>query len=318
MFQALDNSRRLLVQAQLLPVQGHRFQPTGFADIGAGTYELHDGRRMLLVESAQSVANRLDATILGPDADLIPELAGLSYVKVKLSGATDAHTSTLIEAHRINSPFIISDKAFQERFRQACGYSKGKFIDWRKVAAALYALDVNSLIHGAFLANFEDGRVRIPRALTGFIEASGVREAVSGGVKNNPLDPTGKIRAKGYDKDVYGNVPYQRVEYTAESITAFFNLDLGLIRSYALGSAATELLISLALLKVRRFLTGGLRLRTACDLRVDGQPRVTEPAGYSLPHETELMSNLQRLIAETRHLFANPPVTQITTTTVQK
>ena len=40
----------------------------------------------------------------------------------------------------------------------------------------------------------------MPRALSAFIEAKNVREAVSGGVKNNPIDPTGTIRAKGYDK----------------------------------------------------------------------------------------------------------------------
>ena len=68
------------------------------------------------------------------------------------------------------------------------------------------------------------------RALSSFIEARNAREAVSGGVKFNPIDPTGKLRAKEYDKDVYGNVPYQRVEFTAEQITAFFNLDLGCLR----------------------------------------------------------------------------------------
>ena len=125
--------------------------------------------------------------------------------------------------------------------------------------------DPNALIHGVFMANLKDGRLRVPRAITGFIEASDVMEAVSGGVKNNSLDPTGKIRAKDYGKDVYGNVPYTRVEYTAGRITSYFNLDLALIDGYGLPGPARGLLISLSLLKVRRFIASGLRLRTACD-----------------------------------------------------
>ena len=76
------------------------------------------------------------------------------------------------------------------------------------------------------MANLGDGRVRLPRIVSGFIEAENVQEAVSGGVKNNPIDPTGKIRAAEYDKNVYGNVPYGRTEYTASRITAYFNIDL--------------------------------------------------------------------------------------------
>ena len=63
-------------------------------------------------------------------------------------------------------------------------------------------------------------------------------------MKNNALDPTGRIRAKDYDKDVYGNVPYQRVEYTAGRIVAYFNLDLALIAGYGLPEPAGDLLIA--------------------------------------------------------------------------
>ena len=84
------------------------------------------------------------------------------------------------------------------------------------------------------MANLEDGRVKVPRAITGFIEAEEAQEAASGGVKNNPLDPTGKIRAENYDKDVYSNVPYHRTEYTAKRIMAYFNIDLALLDGYGL------------------------------------------------------------------------------------
>lgn len=318
MFEALTTSRRLLMEVNLSPVQGDRFQPTGFADLGAAIYKTADGTRKLLVESAQSVANRLEATILGPDSELSEEFAGLSYVRAQLEGGSDAVTNSLIEAHRLNSPFIISDKDFQQLFVEAADYRKGKAIDWRKVAGALFKYDVNSLLHGVFLANVGDGRVRLPRAVTGFVEATDVAEAVSGGVKNNPLDPSGKLRAVGYDKDVYGNVPYQRVEYTAGRITAYFNLDLQLLRSYDLGPAAFELLVALALLKVRRFLDSGLRLRTACDFAPVGEFVVTSPEGYAVPGEAELLVAVQGGIRATTYLFADPPVTEITTKVVEK
>ncbi|MFO8070282.1 MAG: type I-U CRISPR-associated RAMP protein Csb1/Cas7u [Polyangia bacterium] len=318
MFEKLKEDKRLLVEAPLSPVQGERFQPTGFADLGAATYQLADGTSMLLVESAQSVANRLEEAIIGPDSEIIPELEGLSYVRVQMSGASDAKTNSLIEAHRVNSPFIISDESFQEQFKEKASYAKGKPIDWRRVARAFFRYDVNSLLHGAFMANLEDGRMRMARAISGFIEARGVREVVSGGVKNNPIDPTGKVRAKDYDKDVYSNVPYQRVEYTADSIKAFFNLDLGLLRSYELGDDAFEMLVGLALFKVRRFLESGLRLRTACDLELAAEIEVTEPEGFEVPPTGALLENTQKKIRATEEMFASPPVTEITTETVSK
>ena len=126
MFESLKNVPRLLLEQELRPIQGHRFQPTGFADLGAADYRLHDGRRMLLVESAQSVANHLEQTCLnGSGPDIAPELDGLPYVKAKLEGASDAETSSLIEAHRINSPFIISDPGFQTAFLTLSGYKRG-------------------------------------------------------------------------------------------------------------------------------------------------------------------------------------------------
>jgi CRISPR-associated protein Csb1 len=321
MFEQLTNVPRLLLEQELRPIQGDRFQPTGFADLGAADYKLHDGTRMLLVESAQSVANRLEKTCLAGDGPrLDPALEGLPYLVVKLSGATEAETSSLVEAHRINSPFIISDKQFQDEFLARSGYESGKPMAWDKVAAALFYFDPNALIHGVFMANLLDGRLRVPRAITGFVEASGVMEAVSGGVKNNALDPTGKIRAKGFDKDVYGNVPYQRVEYTAQRITAYFNLDLALIAGYGLPAAARELLIGLSLLKVRRFLTSGLRLRTACDFAPANATEIRMPPNFVFPEEEALLAQVQGCIARCAEtgLFASPAPRIIETATVKK
>jgi len=318
MFEKLKGSKRLLMEAKLAPIQGNRFQPTGFPDIGAATYPLADGSRMLLVESAQSVANHLESTIIGADNELISELKGLSYIRACLTEAAQTTTNSLIEAHRINSPFIISNEKFKGDFITDSGYEPYKPINWQKIALTLFKYDVNSLIHGVFLANLEDGRIKMPRALSGFIEARNASEAVSGGVKFNPIDPTGKLRAKGYDKDVYGNVPYQRVEYTAEDITAFFNLDVGLLESYDLGQDALDFLLSLALFKVKAFLKEGIRLRTACDLKIVGGLKVTEPQGFNVPDRSALVESLQKKIELCKAMFADPPVTEIETETVIK
>jgi len=321
MYEKIEGVPRLLMNVELKPVQGDRFQPTGFADLGAAVYERPNGPRMLLVESAQSVANRLEhACLHGNGPRLAPQLDGLPYILVKLTGAAEAETSSLVEAHRINSPFIISDLGFREAFTKATGYAKGKPIEWSKIAGALFRQDPNSLLHGVFMANYEDGRIRVPRMLTGFIEAEDIREAASGGVKNNPLDPSGSIRAANYDKNVYGNVPYSRMEYTAKRITAYFNMDLSLLDGFGLERDACDLLVSLGLYKIRRFLNGGLRLRTACDLAPQGEVQITSPPGFVLPDEPQLLAAVQRSIKAcgSKGLFAKPPVTQITTEVVLK
>lgn len=321
MFEACNGAPRLLMQVDLKPVQGDRFQPTGFADLGAAVYERPDGKRMLLVESAQSVANRLEHVCLDGDGPrIVKDLDGLPYVLVKLTGTVETETSSLVEAHRINSPFIITDKQFQDEFKTRAAYAKGMPLDWKKIGAAMFYFDPNSLLHGAFMANLEDGRIKVPRAISGFIEAEDVREAASGGVKNNPLDPTGKIRAVDYDKDVYGNVPYHRVEYTAARIVVYFNLDLALLGGYGLPPAARELLIALGLYKIRRFLSYGLRLRTACDMETCGDLQVTKPEGFTVPDDTVLLAAVKERIARCckEKLFRDPPVTELTTTVVLK
>jgi len=74
----LKDQPRLLLQAKLKPIQGSRFQPTGFPDLGAATFDAPDDKKMLLVESAQSMANRLETVCWDSAADdWIAALKGL-------------------------------------------------------------------------------------------------------------------------------------------------------------------------------------------------------------------------------------------------
>jgi CRISPR-associated protein Csb1 len=299
---------RLLVEATLRPLQGERFQPTGFPDLGPATYTLPDGTEMLLVESVQSVANRMEAVCWDETAeDVIPPLRGIPYVRV-LRGKT-VLTTSLLEAHRLNSPYILegTDRTIFERLQaEVAGMEIGP-VDFRRLARAVAKYDLSCLLHGVFLPKPElaGGRLRLPRALSGYIEARGVRPAEYGGVKLDRVDPSGDT------KRGFGNVPYHRADYVAERITAYFNLDLTQIRSYGLGKAAETLLITLGVFKIRRFLDSGLRLRTACDLEVAGDLRTTRPEGVALPDSRALEAALPSAIAACTDLFAKPPVTDI-------
>jgi CRISPR-associated protein Csb1 len=322
LFPELKNAPRLLLEAGLKPAQGERFQPTGFADLGAAQYTTPSGTKMLLVESAQSIANRLERAVIGDNGvDLRPELQGLPYVRVELTGqGAGVTTSSLVEAHRLNSPFIVTNPGFRKGFEARCGYKKGQVIPWSKSARAVFHYDPFTLIHGVFFANVEDGRLRFPRLLTGFVEARDVAEAASGGVKNNHFDPSGEIRAEGFDKDVYGNVPYSRLEFTAQDIRAYFNLDLSQLRGYQLPEPSETLVVALALYKIRKFLEEGLRLRTACDLMVCDELKATSPAGFNIPGASKLAEMLPSLINEARKVpdLLAPEVIALVTKTVRK
>lgn len=290
---SLGNVHRLLFEIPLVPMQGHRFQPTGFPSLGAATFQTREGS-CLLVESAQSMANRLELTCWDDAAqDLKPELIGLSHVRVSRNGGF--LTDSILESHRINSPYLLenSDKTFLNTLKEELKVLETGPIDRRKLSEVLFKYDVGSLLHGVFLAkkDLAGGRLRIARAISAFIEADGVRVAASGGVKNDHVNPSGDTRVG------FGNVPFARDEYTAERITLYVNLDLAQIRGYGLGEEATRLITLLALYKLRALLEGNLRLRTACDLRL-AESRVTaaSPKRFELPAMSELIKEVKPAI----------------------
>jgi CRISPR-associated protein Csb1 len=311
-FKTLEGAPRLLLHADLRAVQGTRFQPTGFPDLGAAEYRGPNGARMLLVESAQSMANRLE-TVCWDDVadDWLPPLRGLPLVKV-LNADGQALTNSVLEAHRLNSPYILegTDRTVFELLQSELAAEYGAAVDIRKLAAVLLRLDANAVLHGVFLAKKElaGGRLRLPRALSAFIEAEDVEVAASGGVKNDRVDPSGDT-SKGF-----GNVPFARDEYVSPRIRAYFNLDLAQIRAFGMGEEVERMLVALALFKIARFLEHGLRLRTACDLAVADGPQATRPEGFVLPPLKEIEQEMPELIraAAAKGVFSDPPVTVVT------
>ena len=310
-FSHLATESRLLLEAELRPVQGVRFQPTGFPNLGPAVYATPDGGdQCVLVESAQSMANRLE-TVCWDDAadDWIPALRGLPVVKV-VDEQNLPMTNSVLEAHRVNSPYILEGKdksVFDLLKTRLAGMESGR-VNLEELAQVLLQIDPNSLLHGVFLAKKElaGGRLRLPRSLSAFIEATGVRVVTSGGVKNDSVNPSGDS-ARGF-----GNVPFSRDEYAAEQIVAYFNLDLRQVRSFALGEEVERLLIALALFKVQSFLDSGLRLRTACDLDVT-TVRVTRPKTFELPALDTLRGALPDMVTAVadRGMFNEPRVVTV-------
>jgi CRISPR-associated protein Csb1 len=362
-FKALEDKPRILIEAALKPVAGTRIQPTGFPDLGPAVYDAPDGDggtvATLLVESAQSMANRLEAVCWDESTDgIVTELKGLPFVKVRLAGlgnGSDA-TNSLLEFHRLNSPYIMNGvtedgTTFADVLRPELGLvavaaptrrtpsrrastlepvTEGAgdggdkerddvagVVNLRRLAAVCFKYDPNSLVHGVFLEKIA-GRLRHPRALSAFIEASGISRADSGGVKFDRALPKPKVA--GVDaKGGYGNVPFHRTEFTARSISAFFSLDLAQIRGYGLGDDPRKLLVTLSLWKVRRFLDSNMRLRSACELElVDAainccyKDADRKDQSFALPSADELEKQLADLIKKCGPQFADPVVTELT------
>lgn len=291
----LKTINRVLFKIPLEPVLGHRFQPTGFPSLGAATFQTGNGSS-LLVESAQSMANHLEMTVWDAARnDVKEELKGLSHVCVTRQGKF--LTDTILESHRLNSPYLLEskDKNFFNALQQELDVMKTGPVDRQKLAKVLLKYDVNSLLHGVFLAKkkLAGGRLRVARALSAFIEADDVHVAASGGVKNDHVNPSGDAKAG------FGNVPFARDEYIAESITLYVNLDLAQIRGYGLGDAVEHLLILLSLYKLRALTSEGMRLRTACDLKVKSSDiNATIPDKWPLPALQNLEEDLKSAISQ--------------------
>lgn len=291
----LANAPRLLLKVKLKPLQGTRFQPTGFPEIGAAQYDGPDGTPMLLVESAQSMANRLEIVCWdNVNDDWMDPIKGLSVIKVRNKDGTPL-TNSVLESHRVNSPYILEgqDKTVFDKLKSELADMEDGIVDLRKLAKVLLRLDANALLHGVFLAKKElaGGRLRLPRALSAFIEASQSKVASSGGVKNDSVNPSGDT-SKGF-----GNVPFSREEFVSPEIFAYFNLDLAQLRGYGFSEPVYTLLVALALYKIRAFLEHGLRLRTACDLESESV-EVQRPQDFVLPKLEELEKALPALIKD--------------------
>lgn len=295
-------SKRTLFTIPLQPVLGSRFQPTGFPDLGAATFEhphrredgTLDWQKALLVESPQSMANHLEGACWDPATNApVAEIAELPWVRVEDATGTFL-TSSRLESHRLAASYVKDAShgptSMKEVIKARLNLRDNVPLAPRDIAAAVFRLDPLCLLHGVFFAESAKvwpGQPRIARAVTAVIEAHDVRRAESGGVKR---DVVGHSTAEGQDAaGGYGSVPFHRTEWTAAEIVLRLSIDESQLASYGLSADATLLLKTLALWQLRTVLDDGLRLRTACDLMP-----VAEIDG--LPPRDELTTGLHRLL----------------------
>ena len=301
----MNDEKRLLFKVDLEPIQGSRFQPTGFPDLGAAEIPSNTGNLSLLVESEQSMANRLEDVCLNPNKDdFVDTLSGLPMVKV-VDGNDKQVTNSVLEAHRTCSYYIIDDKGSEIKKKlEELEESFTNGVNIKETAKLLFKLDPNALLHGIWASQIGKGRIKIPRALSSFIEASNVKTAISGGVMLDNVNPSKESEDGGGAAKGQGHIPFSRIEYTADSITAYFNLDLEQIRGYGLKDCQTNLLIKMALWKIRTFLESGLRLRTACDLKI--KKGVENSNLDKLPSKDEIDTEIKQLIKECKDELPEP------------
>lgn len=327
------DTKRLYVTANLIPSTADpRIQPTGFPDIGPVLYpdpsEKHG--QVCLIESEPSMANRLEEVAVADKytGTLLPELAGLPYIKV-VRGERFLTTSTL-DGHRFASSHIMKSKfkeangdaqaneAFVDYVRRVLGVeaadAEGKNVPAANVPRIFrLAMEVDplALIHGFQIS--PEGKkltfvgLRSPRALTACIIGLNAQPVGVPGIKLDPL-VTGK-EAEGYQPI------FRKERIVAQTIQANFAIDIGLLSDLPVGTDAPEketaeaakkraevcehrrcLLVALSLWKVACFLkalSDGHRLRTECDLVLDWAKYKTKWKGGS---ETDFP--FERIVAD--------------------
>lgn len=303
---------RYIYDAELTPIGGSTFQPTGFPDIGAATFTRYeDGHEVdsLLVESVQSMANRLEATAWDQaENHPVDAVTGLPWVRVVRAKTGEFLTASRLEAHRLASPFVhtstLDGQSMFDVIGSRLGLKTDTPLDYRAMAVAVAQLDPFCLLHGVFFSQKNWlGQPKFTRAISGVIEAHDVQRAVSGGRKADRVRHQLDKGGEGGTAEGYGSVPFSRMEWTAKRIMASFVIDIELLRSYGLPQVATEALETLARWEICKLFEGGLRLRTACDLELVSP--INARRGPELPAADELAGALRDLVAKSDGVFGD-------------
>lgn len=277
---------RVLISAELHLANGSFFQPTGFPDIGACVYTDGAGQRRCLVESEQSMANRLEAVCMKAPGVWREPLAGkLPVVCVRSKQDGPLIATNLTEPHRVASSYVLegtingtnSQKGskLQEKLKEQIGLddkTKAWPLDKRdRLSQAVFSLDPPAILHGFQFMQWETVGLRAARLLHARLEAvlTGDGELHYGLVKVDGIEPESSAKKKSNKGQSIG----VKTRYVSESIQATFEIDVLALRERSLirpferestGDVATNtnqgaqrFLLALALWKIHRFLTNG-------------------------------------------------------------
>jgi len=314
--------------------------------------KIYTTKSVCIVDSAASMANHLETVCMAgangsdlhPDLENLPHVVSVTHRNFEQKGdsieaAEDdsfdkiAFTS-LSEGHRIASDYFLdgfvekpklekknegkgksksewSGTTFREQLRKEFGITEVKkdktyFMypeDWWQVYETVFRYDPNSLVHGILLAKEQ---IKISRFLTAHHEAFGAKRVSSSGVKFDRLGKT-----------LSGQPIFAVDEETAEEIRATFILDLSLLRSYGrngkgLNDNQKQLLLGLALWKIKRLLDKPFRFRSGCHLKCESISITADDEKiFSESGETLLLSevNIKNLIQNAG--FSGEPITKV-------
>ncbi|HWQ37248.1 MAG TPA: type I-U CRISPR-associated RAMP protein Csb1/Cas7u [Burkholderiales bacterium] len=300
---------RVVITASLNLTNGHFLQPTGFPDIDVCIYRDQEGRRWCLVESEQSMSNRLEAVCMKSPGVWVDELKGLPLIAVKNKDG-DLLATNLTEPHRLASSYILEGKRagstadMRALFASKLGLRNGGDfwpLDKRAdLEQLVFAVDPAALLHGFQFVQWKFVGLRQTRLIHARLEAelADDPEVHYGMVKWDAIEPesTREERAnKGQSITAKGRV-------VPKNITATFEIDVVALKSLSLEEDRKKFLLGLGLWKIGAFLankasfdprsrsTGpSLRLRADCYLTCDGSIAWSGNSSTGTTSTTDLM-----------------------------
>ena len=234
------------------------FVPAGFVDVGHSVVRDTSGKNLVIVDSVQSLANHLEATLVAEPGQALPGLEALPYLRLTITdpAGRTRRTSSLELPHRLASGWFCKAKelkAFQAALAE-------DILD-NGIAAATFRRCPNSLLHGVFYSQLEglDPNVaKAPRLLSAEVVAKGAQSINDGGVAKDPLFPSGEefdvealVGTKAKASEVgAGYIPYRHQAFIAEEIELSIYLAEGRLARLPLPEPAREVLRLLARLKL--------------------------------------------------------------------
>jgi CRISPR-associated protein Csb1 len=284
----LYSQDRVVISATLTLTNGRFLQPTGFPDIDACIYRDKEGRRWCLVESEQSMSNRLEAVCMKSPGVWVDDLKGLPLIAVR-NKAGDLLATNLTEPHRIASSYILDGKRAGNGDMRALLEEKlglqngGDFwpMDRRAdLERLVFALDPSALLHGFQFVQWKFVGLRQTRLVHARLEAelADDPEVHYGMVKWDGIEPE-STREERANK---GQSIAAKSRIVPKNIVATFDIDVLGLKSLSLDEDRKKFLLGLALWKIGALLankpsfdprsraTGpSLRLRADCYLTCD-------------------------------------------------
>lgn len=276
---------RVIIKAQLSLVNGSFLQPTGFPDIGSCIYTDAEGRRQCLVESEQSMANRLEAVCMKSPGYWVEELEHLPLIEVR-DGNSQLLATNLTEPHRLASSYVLEAQVdggdLKTKLAEKLGLGNGGAswpLDKRGALDKLvFALDPAALLHGYQFVQWRFVGLRQTRLLSARLQCvlADEPEVHYGMVKFDLIEPSSQGEGTNKGQSIAAK---SRLVPAKDGVKAVFDLDILGLKSLALDDAEKKLLLGLALWKIGAFLSNkpafdarsrqtgpALRLRADCYL----------------------------------------------------